>query len=66
MCELISYQNWIWIIDCEKLNTFYQKMLKEKMNEVLCEGSDLQLRGSFANFDFKANEPATFSHQVLG
>jgi len=41
-------------------------MLKEKMNEVLCEGSDLQLRGSFANFDFKANEPATFSHQVLG
>jgi hypothetical protein len=41
-------------------------MLKEKMNEVLCEGSNLQLRGSFANFDFKANELAIFSHQVLG
>ncbi len=63
MCQIISYHNWIGIIDCDKLNI---KMLKEKMNEVLCEGSNLQLRGSFANFDFKANELAIFSHQVLG
>jgi hypothetical protein len=82
MCKIISYHNWIWIIDCMEIKPWRikwllitsasfeyflcQEMWKEKMNEVLYFGSNLQLKNSFANFDFKANEPSTLSLQVLG